>query len=258
MIQGLFKNRIPFCRFGNSTGTRIVIIPGLTDAFRDAKMGAKMLSRQFDALALDHMVTVISRPNDCEDSLPEMAHELWDVLKDFEPEAINLVGISMGGMLCQHLIQLYPNRFNSLNLVVTGVKQDSRGLQRLKSWHDLAVVEDWEALQNETLKVIFGQKPKTDSKSINLKVVPPRTKKHFLNCIQACLNHNLESKLNSQMIKRVQVIGGELDPLYTPQATQKLADEFDQKATILEGCSHGVVGVTANKVQSAILNFLKN
>ena len=256
MIQGLLNNRFPFCRFGKNEGEPIILIPGLTDAFRDAQQGSKMLSRQFNLLAENYAVTVISRPLDCSNSLPEMANDLWEILRGYDTEKMHLVGISMGGMLCQHLIKQFPQKFASLSLVVTGIMQDSKGNKRLNRWKGLAIKENWSELQEETLKVIYGEKPQSSVSSIKLKITPPRSQQHFINCIEACLKHNLSDSLSIDLINKVLILGGEKDPLYPPTAVKKLATEFGQPATILQDCSHGIVGLTAQKVQSNILKFL--
>ena len=257
MIQGLLHNRFPFCRFGKADGKPIVLVPGLTDAFRDAHHGAKMLSRQFSRLAENFSVTVISRPLDCSNSLSEMADELWQVLSHYDTKKINLIGISMGGMLCQHLIKQYPKKFASLSLVVTGVMQDDNGKKRLRLWRDLAVDGNWEKLQGETLNIIYGEKSHSSNKLIKLKITPPRSQKHFINCVEACLDHNLSDSLSPTLIDKVLILNGELDPLYPPDAAVRLAAEFNQTAQILSQCSHGIVGLTAAKVQSSILQFLQ-
>ena len=257
MIQGLLHNRFPFCRFGKTDGESIVLVPGLTDAFRDAQQGSKMLSRQFSQLAEEFSVTVISRPLDCSNSLSEMADELWQVLSHYDTNKINLIGISMGGMLCQHLVKQYPTKFASLSLVVTGVMQDHNGKQRLRLWRDLAVKGNWEKLQGETLNVIYGEKSLNSNKSIKLRITPPRSQKHFINCVEACLEHDLSDSLSPTLVDKVLVLNGELDPLYPPEAAVKLAKEFNITAQILSECSHGIVGLTATKVQSSILQFLQ-
>ncbi|MEE2924587.1 MAG: alpha/beta hydrolase [bacterium] len=257
MIQGLLHNRFPFCRFGKPDGKSIVLIPGLTDAFRDAQQGSKMLSRQFSQLAEFFSITVISRPLDCSNSLSQMADELWHVLSHYNTKKINLIGISMGGMLCQHLIKQYPKQFASLSLVVTGLMQDHNGKKRLRRWRDLASEKNWKTLQDETLNVIYGEKSQTTNKSITLRITPPRSQEHFISCVEACLNHNLSESLSPKLIDKVLILGGELDPLYPPDATMRLAAEFDQTAQILSECSHGIVGLTAKKVQSNILQFLQ-
>lgn len=257
MIQGLLHNRFPFCRFGKADGESIVLVPGLTDAFRDAQQGSKMLSRQFSQLAEKFSVTVISRPLDCSNSLSEMADELWQVLSHYDTKKINLIGISMGGMLCQHLVKQYPTKFASLSLVVTGVMQDHNGKKRLRLWRDLALEGNWEKLQGETLNVIYGVKSLSSNKSIKLRITPPRSQKHFISCVEACLEHNLSDSLSPTLVDKVLVLNGELDPLYPPDAAVKLAKEFNITAQILSECSHGIVGPTATKVQASILQFLQ-
>ena len=81
--------------------------------------------------------------------------------------------------------------------------------------------------------------------------------KHFINCVEACLDHNLSDSLGPTLIDKVLILNGELDPLYPPDAAVRLAAEFNQTAHILSECSHGIVGLTAAKVQSSILQFLQ-
>ena len=106
-----------YIRFG--TGERILImIPGLGDGLRTVKGTAKPMAAMYREFTRDFTVYAFSRVN----NLPaghttrDMARDLAQAMEQLGIEKADILGVSMGGMIAQHLAIDHPRKVDKLVL----------------------------------------------------------------------------------------------------------------------------------------------
>jgi pimeloyl-ACP methyl ester carboxylesterase len=92
----------------------LVMIPGLGS---DAAIWARTIA------ALDGTVDCLVGDTLSDDTLPGMARRILDQA----PETFALAGVSMGGMVAMHIMQIAPQRVTRLALIDTNARADTMG-----------------------------------------------------------------------------------------------------------------------------------
>ena len=112
-----------YIRFG--TGGRIlVMLPGLGDGLRSVKGTALPMALTYRAFAKVFTVYGFSRKN----MLPqgyttrEMAADQVKAMEQLGIQKADVLGVSMGGMIAQHLAIDYPEKVGKLILTVTSAR----------------------------------------------------------------------------------------------------------------------------------------
>lgn len=114
------KGQIEYYRFGN--GTPIILIPGYaTDV--------SSWDRYFLAgLAQHHQLIVSNNRNvgcSCTASTSyqtkELANDIYDLIRQLKLKKPSVIGISMGGMIAQHLAVLHPEALSHVILINTAI-----------------------------------------------------------------------------------------------------------------------------------------
>ena len=109
-----------YIRFGS--GARIlVMLPGLGDGLRTVKGTALAMAAMYRMFAREFTVYAFSRKN----GLPEgyttrdMARDQAEAMEQLGIRKADILGVSMGGMIAQHLAIDYPEKVGKLILTVT-------------------------------------------------------------------------------------------------------------------------------------------
>ena len=259
-ILQIGNTTMEYIRFGS--GKRIlVMLPGLGDSLRSMKGTALPVAFMYRAFAKNFTVYFFSRKMD----LPE-GYTTRDIAKD-QAQAMDLLGIqkadvfgvSMGGMIAQHLAIDYPEKVGKLILAVTAARPNSILIEAVQEWVACARQEDHTALMDSNLRRIYSDGYYRKNKwmvPILGKLTKPRSYERFFTQAGACLTHNAYASLH-QIQAPTLVIGGEKDLSLGGDASREIAALIpNAELKMYPQWGHGLYE-EAKDFNQAVLDFLR-
>lgn len=249
-----------YLRFG--TGRKILImLPGLGDGLRSIYGMALPMALLYRMYARDYTVYMFSRkstmPEGC--TTADMARHVVEAMDILGIEKAHLLGVSMGGMISQHLAADYPHRVEKLILVVTAARPNPVLTESVTLWMDQARAGDHRALMDSNLKRIYSAGYYRKNKWM----VPflgaftkPKSYDRFLVMAQACLEHDAFGKLPS-ITAPTFVLGGGKDETLGSEASREIAEAIPgARLKIYEPWGHGLYE-EAPEFNRDVLEFLR-
>ena len=192
-------NGTDFVSFGRGEDA-LLLIPGLGDGLRTVKGMALSLSWLYREYAKAYRVYVFSRRN----ALPEgftirdMADDLKGAMDALGLRRADVLGVSQGGMIAQHLAAAYPEAVGRLALAVTAAWAESGDYGRI-------VTNTAERMYSE--KTLRKYRPLYP---ILARTGRPRSLDRFLIQARACLGHDARGELDRIQCPTL-VLGGARD-----------------------------------------------
>jgi len=218
-----------YIRFGS--GNRIlVMLPGLGDGLRSTKGAALPMAVMYRMFCVDFTVYAFSRKN----VLPEgyttrdMARDLAEAMDLLGIRKADIFGVSMGGMIAQHLAIDYPEKVGKLILTVTSARPNPILAESIDEWLSCAKRGDHTALMESNLRRIYsGDYYRKNKWMIPFlgRMTKPKTYDRFLVQAQACLTHDAYAHLH-QIKAPTLVIGGEKDLSLGGDASREIAGQI--------------------------------
>jgi pimeloyl-ACP methyl ester carboxylesterase len=101
-------------------GPPLLLIPGLGTDHHAFVWNVGGLSQRFECLVLDQRGIGLSEATPGIYTMSQLADDAASVLRQFAPNGAAVVGVSMGGMVAQHLAIRYPQLVSGLVLGCTG------------------------------------------------------------------------------------------------------------------------------------------
>ena len=215
-----------YVRFGTGRKT-LVMLPGLGDGLTTVKGKALPMAFLYRIFAKDYTVYMFSRRNHLpvDASTRDMARDLCDALDALGIAQIDLVGVSMGGMIAQHFAADFPDRVNRLVLVVTCTGPNALLTESIEEWTACARCGDHTALMDSNVRRIYSDRYYRQNKwmiPIMGRLTKPASYDRFLQQADACLTHDARKRLPSIACPTL-VIGGEQDRALGGDASRELA-----------------------------------
>ena len=215
-----------YIRFGS--GERVlVMLPGLGDGLRSMKGTALPMAFMYRMFAKDFTVYAFSRKNALPQgySTRDMAKDQAEAMEQLGIEKADIFGVSMGGMIVQHLAADYPENVNKLILTVTSAKPNSILQESINEWVSCAKRGDHSAFMDSNLRRIYSDDYYRKNKwlaPIVGRLTKPKSYDRFFAQADACLNHDAYEHL--QEIKApTLVVGGEQDKALGGEASREIA-----------------------------------
>lgn len=243
-------------------GSRIlVMLPGLGDGITTVRHMALPMALQYRIYAKRFRVYVFSRKNQLERgySTRDMARDQAEAMRLLGIEKANILGISQGGMVAQHVAADFPEMVERLVLAVT-TSGGNEGLRRVVGhWMRLAKRGDYRRLMADTAKRMYTE---NYLKKYRL-LYPllgglgkPKDFRRFLIQASACLSHHARKELES-ICCPVLVIGGGRDRIVGPDAARALADRIaGSELFVYEELGHAAYE-EAKDFHQRVLQFLE-
>jgi len=245
------------------TGEKIlVMLPGLGDGLRSMKGTALPMALMYRSFARDFTVYVFSRKN----VLPkgyttrDMARDQAEAMERLGISKADIFGVSMGGMIAQHLAIDYPEKVGKLILTVTSSSPNPILTESIGEWVSCAKRDDHTALMDSNVRRIYSERYYRRNKwlvPIMGKLTKPKSYDRFFVQAEACLTHNAYHSLN-QIQAPTLVIGGEKDISLGGDASREIAAAIPEaKLRMYEQWGHGVYE-EAGDFSQVVLSFLMN
>ena len=213
-------------RFG--TGKEVLImLPGLGDGLRSSKGMALPMALLYRMYAKDYTVYMFSRKNRMppDAATRDMARHVKQAMDALGIEKAHVLGVSMGGMIAQHLAAAYPEKVEKLILVVTAARPNAILTESVTEWMQQARDGDHRALMDSNLKRIYSDGYYRRNKwlvPILGKATKPDSYDRFLIMARACLSHDAFDRLPT-ITAPTMVMGGELDNTLGGEASREIA-----------------------------------
>ena len=215
-----------YIRFGR--GERVLIIlPGLGDGLKTVRGTALPMAWMYRCLAKEYTVYAFSRRNDLLSGVTtvDMAADAAAAMDLLGIRCADILGVSMGGMIAQHLAAGYPDRVRRLVLAVTSPGPDPSAEKAVNHWIRLAQAGDHTAFMESNLRLIYSDSYYRRNRwilPILGLITKPGSYERFMLQADACLTHDARSRLN-RITAPTLVIGGEQDQVISPAAAAELA-----------------------------------
>ena len=232
-----------YIRFG--TGKKILImLPGLGDGLRTMKGTALPMAVLYRQLTRDYTVYAFSRKT----ALPkgyttrDMAKDQIAAMDALGIEKADYLGVSMGGMIAQHLAADYPERVGKLVLVVTSAQPNPILTASVEEWIGQARLGDHTALMDSNLRKIYSDDYYRRNKwlvPIMGKLTKPKSYDRFFVQAESCLTHDSIAALPNILAPTLVMGGGQDHTL--GEASSEIAAKIPGAELILyEQWGHGL------------------
>lgn len=259
-VLNLNGSNMDYISFGSGS-KNLVILPGLGDGLKTVKGTALPFALMYRLFAKDFKVFVFSRrePLNTTDGTLEMAQDVFCAMEQLGITSASVWGVSMGGMIAQHLAAAHPECVEKLVLSVTAAQNNTLMHQAIEVWLESAAHSDIKQILCDTAERSYTEKKlKLYRKLYPLFALYPKPKSFQRFCIMAnaCLSHDAIEQLK-HITSPTLVIGAKNDKIVGVQASHEIAERIpDSQCFIYENYGHGVYEEAAD-FQQRILDFLK-
>lgn len=249
-----------YIRFG--TGKRIlVMLPGLGDGLRSVKGTALPMAVLYREFAKEFTVYAFSRKN----QLPvgyttrDMARDQAEAMERLGIGNADIFGVSMGGMIAQHLAIDYPEKVGKLILTVTSARPNPILTESIDEWVTCAECGDHTAFMDSNVRRIYSEEYYRKNKwlvPIMGKLTKPKSYDRFFIQAAACLAHNAFDRLH--LIKApTLVVGGEKDQALGGDPSREIAARIPEaELRMYAQWGHGLYE-EAKDFNQVVLDFLR-
>lgn len=210
----LGDTQMEYIRFGTG-GKTLVMLPGLGDSLRSMKGAALPMAVMYRMFAKDFTVYAFSRKSVLQKGVTtrDLAKDQAEAMKQLGISGAAVFGVSMGGMIAQHLAIDYPQLVAQLILAVTCPRSNPIMQEAIGEWIACAEKGDHTAFMESNLRRIYSEGYYRQNKwmvPILGKLTKPKSYDRFFLQAQACLSHDAYEAL-PQIRAKTLVIGGEKD-----------------------------------------------
>ena len=243
-VLTLDNTRMDYIRFGNGA-KNLIILPGLGDGLTTVKGTALPMALTYRMFAKDYTVYMFSR----KDPLPagyttrDMARDQAEAMDLLGIQKADILGVSMGGMIAQHLAADYPRRVGKLVLTVTCARPTPILTRSVQGWMDMARQGDHTALMDSNVRQIYSDGYYRKNKwlvPVMGVLTKPKSYDRFLIQAQACMGHDCFASLDRITCPTL-VIGAELDAVLGTEPSRELAEYIPHSRLIIyPQWGHGV------------------
>ena len=215
-----------YIRFGSGQRT-LVMLPGLGDGLRSMKGTALPMAFMYREFCKDFTVYAFSRKNELPEGYTtrDMAKDQAEAMAQLGIEKADIFGVSMGGMIAQHLAIDYPEKVNKLILTVTSARTNPILTESIDEWVALAKRGDHAGFMDSNLQRIYSDGYYRRNKwlaPIVGKLTKPKTYDRFFVQANACLTHDAYEALPGIACPTL-VLGGGQDAIVGPEAAGEIA-----------------------------------
>lgn len=239
----------------------LVIIPGLSDGLSTVKGKGFLLKGYYKKFCDRYRIHIFSRSRSTRagDTTAVMAQDLAEAMKQLGLQGVDLVGISMGGMIAQHLAAQYPDLVERLVLAVTAARPNPLLEENIGSWLTMTAEGRYWDLMRDTIEKSYSEKYLKKYRRAypllrrTLKVKEPE---RFMIQASACGGHDALALL-SRIERPVLVIAGAQDRILGGGASDEIVEAIPgAELFTYQEYGHGVVEERKQDFNLRIKEFL--
>lgn len=255
------NTEMEYIMFGEGNKT-LVLIPGLGEGLKTVKGMAKPLAVLYHEVAKEYKVYCFSRRNVLPQGFTtkDMADDVYFAMQELHIEKAMVLGISLGGMIAQHLALHHKEVVEKLILTVTIARQNDTVKQVLGKWMDMAKKGDYQGIMVDTSENSYTVENLHRLRKIYWvmdKVVKPKSMERFLIMAEAGLTHDTYEELKNIKCPTL-VIGGRQDKITSGAASEEIAEQIPGSCFYMyEEYGHGLYEEAEDYVPR-VLNFISS
>lgn len=248
-----------YIRFGSGQRT-LVMLPGLGDGLRSMKGTALPMAFMYREFCKDFTVYAFSRKNELPEGYTtrDMAKDQAEAMAQLGIEKADIFGVSMGGMIAQHLAIDYPEKVNKLILTVTSARPNPILTESIDEWVALAKRGDHAGFMDSNLRRIYSDGYYRRNKwlaPIVGKLTKPKTYDRFFVQANACLTHDAYESLHKIKAPTL-VVGGDQDKALGGDPSKEIATRIPgAQLRMYQEWGHGLYE-EAKDFNQVIVDFL--
>lgn len=208
----------------------LIMIPGLGDGLMTVKGKALPFALMYRMYAAQYRVYVFSRGEPLREQVTtkDMAEEVYLAMQKLGIEQADIIGISQGGMIAQHLAIHHPDAVHRLILTVTSARASKELRDGIVLWMEMARKDDYTALMQDNLKRMYTEtylKKNPWMMHVAGKFGKPKSYDRFVKMAEACLTHDAYEDLPKITAPTLIISGGQ-DLVIGPHAADELKDRI--------------------------------
>ena len=170
----------------------------------------------------------------------------------------DVLGVSMGGMIAQHLAIDYPEKVGKLILTVTSARPNPILEASIDEWVSCAKRGDHTAFMDSNVRRIYSEAYYRKNRwlvPIMGKLTKPKSYERFLIQADACLKHSAYENLHRIQTPTL-VIGGGMDNVLGGDVSREIAAQIPgAQLRMYDQLSHGLYE-EAGDFNQTVLDFL--
>ena len=234
--------QMDYISFGKEEGRKVVILPGLS--LKSVMGSAEAIARAYSLLAEDYEIYLFDHIK-AEPEGYKIEDMADDTLKAFDLlglEHVDLMGVSMGGMIAQTIALKKGDVVDSLILCSTTSNVRNLDQSVFERWKKLAKEEDLNGLMESFGENVYSPSFYAKYKDIIIASGQGTTGQdysNFLASLAGISNFNVYDKLE-QIKCPVLVLGAGEDKVVGVQSSLDIANKLNCEYFIYEGYGHGV------------------
>jgi pimeloyl-ACP methyl ester carboxylesterase len=187
-----------------------------------------------------------------------MARDQAEAMEQLGIQKADIFGVSMGGMIAQHLAIDYPEKVGKLILTVTSSRPNPILTESIDEWVSCAKRGDHTAFMDSNVRRIYSEDYYRKNKwlvPIMGKLTKPKSYERFFIQADACLMHDAYEGLHRIKAPTL-VIGGEQDHALGGDASREIAEKIPNAQPLMyEQWGHGLYE-EAKDFNQTVLNYL--
>ena len=218
-----------YIRFGGGE-KHLIFLPGLGDGLQTVKGTTLPMSLMYRVFAKKYTAWMFSRKRDLPRGYTnrDMAVDQAEAMDILGISGADVVGVSMVGMIAQHLAIDHPKKVRKLVLTVTCSRPNPILTESVEEWVSCARRGDHTALMDSNVRRIYSGEYYRRNKwlvPIMGKATKPKSYERFFVQANACLTHDAYEELH-RVCAPTLVIGGEKDNVLGGDASRELAEKI--------------------------------
>jgi pimeloyl-ACP methyl ester carboxylesterase len=265
---GAVRGGFPSVRFGRGPAA-LVVLPGMVfDNAAPRAATAHAWAWGMRRLSVGRAVTVLQRPHGVADrgstgpdghrvlSTEDLADVYAPVIAD-EFGAVDVMALSTGGLIAQHLALRHSALVRRLILVVSGARIADAGRQLCRTWLDQAEREDWRSLRGSlAASAVDGPVATRLARLVGSGRAPDQQDvKDFRATVDAVLRHDTMSVLTGITAPTL-LLGGRDDPFFPEAVLRSTAAQIRGARLQVHEGGHGVPKHHSRWLQNHVTTFL--
>ena len=209
---------------------KLIMIPGLGDGMKTVRGMAVPFACMYRMFAKDFTVYVFSRKNELEAgySTKDMARDVKTAMDLLGIEKADVIGVSQGGMIAEHLAIDYPDCVNKLILTVTIGRQNDCIQSTISHWIELARQNRYGDVMKDIVVRMYTHEYIEKYKwmlPVFAMYPAPKNPARFITMAEACITHDAYDELD-QITAPTLIIGGEKDETVSGEASRDIAEKI--------------------------------